>query len=80
MSTAASQATAPIRNTDRFCSSGRRRWTPGRLPGAVPQDWRQEASPSPAGKPGPTGNVLMNWGGKWALGRRDDPLGMDLSS
>jgi hypothetical protein len=76
MSTAASQATAPIRNTDRFCSSGRRRWTPGRLPGAVPQDWCQEASPRPAGKPGPSGYVLIGLERKMERERRDDPLGM----
>ena len=55
---------------------GGRRWTQGRLPGAVPDDWRQEASPSPVGKVGLFGNVLMDWGGKWVLGRRDDPLGV----
>lgn len=44
--------------------------------GAVPEDRRQEASPSPAGEPGPFGCVLANRARKMALGRRDDPLGM----
>jgi Arc/MetJ-type ribon-helix-helix transcriptional regulator len=30
------------------------------------------------GKPGPFGNVLINWGGMRVLGRRDGPLGMKV--
>ena len=48
-------------------SSGRGRWTQGRLVASFRRTGRQQASPSPAGEPGPFGNALVD-GEQWMAG------------